>query len=61
MLAHPGLRPTDQEVPSGVHELEEEVEDDALNEVDDDVPHPVTNSEEAATIVRKDNNDTLFR
>ena len=30
-----------QEVPTGVHELEEEVEDDALNEVDDDVPHPV--------------------
>ena len=31
-----------QEVPTGVHELEEEVEDDALNEVYDDVPHPVT-------------------
>ena len=42
ILAHPGLRPANLEVPTGVHELEEEVEDDALNEVDDDVPHPVT-------------------
>jgi len=41
ILTHPGLRPMNQEVPTGVHELEEEVEDDALNEVDDDVPHPV--------------------
>lgn len=41
ILAHPGLRPTNQEVPTGVHELEEQVEEDALNEVDDEIPHPV--------------------
>ena len=29
-------------MPSGVHELEEEVEEGAVNEVDDGIPHPVT-------------------
>ena len=29
-------------MPSGVHELEEEVEEGAVNEVDDEIPHPVT-------------------
>ena len=49
-------------MPTGVHELEEEVEDDALNEVDDDVPHPVKNtSEEAATIGRNDNTRYTFQ
>jgi len=41
ILAHPGLRPTNQDMPSGVHELEEEVEEGAVNEVDDEIPHPV--------------------
>ena len=48
-------------MPTGVHELEEEVEDDALNEVDDDVPHPVKNSKEAATIGRNDNTRHTFQ
>jgi len=42
ILAHPGLNPNNDEMPSGVHELEEEVEEDnGLDGVDDEIPHPV--------------------
>ena len=40
------MNPNNDEMPSGVHELEEEVEEDnGLDGVDEEIPHPVSDDQ----------------